>query len=118
MRNPTLNVVLGSTASVIVQLYSETSEAPFTPVNLSNVYGNIFAAKARLVDDSLPAVSFSAVTCTDPTNGKLALDFLADTFPTVGTYYVQIKWVDSAGRTHIYPSDAKSLLIKVSPGLF
>lgn len=106
------NLVVGSNEELIVQLYDAANDTGSNGIDLTA--GTSFSAKAQNAATATDVTFASAAIYGAATNGQVKLTYATNAFAEVGTFDVQITYVDGAGKTRIYPSEGNQLKIKVN----
>ena len=114
MARDKLSIVVGSNAPLIVQLYPVDSDTGANGISLTGATS--LSAKAILSSGGT-AISFSSATVNSASLGKVQLDYTTGAFASAGTYHIQVKYTDSGGKIHIYPSDGNTLKLLVKEAI-
>ena len=103
------DLIVGSNEPIVVQLYPLSDEGGSAGISLSGATS--VAAHAK------PAAGGTTValtaTVSDTANGKVTLNYATGDF-AMGTWQLQIKFLDGAGKQRRYPSEDQQLLLRVN----
>ncbi len=100
-------IIQGSNPPIELQLYDRDTDEPLV---LSGATMTSATAKA----EGVSLVTLDTPTVTDAPNGKIRITYGTGAFATPGTYTLQIKLTDAAGKVQIYPSEEGQVRVKVS----
>lgn len=105
------HLVIGSNEDLIIQLYDVANDTGVNGIDLTGITSIVVKVKN-------PATStvktLTGIVYGTPTDGKFQISSLTTDWSEVGTWDLQIKYVDAATHTRIYPSEGNQIKIKVS----
>lgn len=111
MATETLEMVLGSDPVFDLQLYPKRNDQGTNGISLLQISEQ--SCVARLKDGSGSSILLSLVIVNSQT-GVVRLTPSKTSFPVVGVYTLQLVFIDQSGRTFRFPTDGKSLEIRVN----
>ena len=97
---------LGANPTIVVRFFDPATDAAISLVGASSV-------TATAKPESGSNVTLTA-TVSDAANGEVSLNYTTSAFTAAGTYRLEIKFTDAAGKTQIYPPEDGQLRIKVT----
>ena len=106
------SLVLGSNASILVQLYAVDDDDGSNGINLTGATSMSAKAESNGV-----TVSFTTAAIETALTGIVKLDYATNSFSNTGTYDIQIQFTDSDSKVHVYPSEGNTLKLLVKEAI-
>ena len=97
---------LGANPTIKVEFYDPDTDAAINLTGATSV-----TATAKPETGSIVTLT---ATVTDAAAGEVSLNYTTSAFTAAGTYKLEIKFTDSAGKTQVYPPEDGQLRLKVT----